>query len=60
MSLNELRLCVLSHREDIRAFHAYIDRSKSEGSMITINPNKEVWLLLTPMMKIGKKNFKRQ
>jgi hypothetical protein len=43
MSLNELRLCVLPQREDIQAFHAYIYRSKSEGGMVTINPNDENW-----------------
>jgi hypothetical protein len=43
MTLKELRRYVLTHREDIKAFHAYIDRSKSEGCMITINPNDENW-----------------
>ncbi|MGK7954871.1 MAG: hypothetical protein AB4063_06355 [Crocosphaera sp.] len=37
LSLNELRKYVLTHREDNKAFHTYIDRSKSEGRMITIN-----------------------
>lgn len=43
MTLKELRRYVLTHREDIAAFHAYVDRSKSEGKMITINPNDENW-----------------
>jgi hypothetical protein len=43
MTLKELRRYVLTHREDIAAFHAYVDRSKSEGRMITINPNDENW-----------------
>ena len=43
MTLKELRRYVLTHREDIAAFHAYIDRSKSEGRMITINPNDKNW-----------------
>jgi hypothetical protein len=28
MSLDELRRYVLTHREDINAFHIYVDRSK--------------------------------
>ncbi|BAZ88284.1 MULTISPECIES: hypothetical protein [Aphanizomenonaceae] len=43
MTLKELRHYILTHREDIAAFHAYVDRSKSEGRMITINPNDENW-----------------
>ncbi|MDB9309437.1 hypothetical protein PN471_12525 [Aphanizomenon sp. CS-733/32] len=43
MTLKELRRYVLTHREDIAAFHAYVDRSKSEGRMITINPNDQNW-----------------
>lgn len=43
MTMKELRRYVLTHREDIKAFHAYIDRSKSEGCMISINPNDENW-----------------
>lgn len=43
MTLKELRRYVLTHREDIAAFHAYVDRSKSEGKMITINPNDDNW-----------------
>jgi hypothetical protein len=43
MTLKELRRYVLTHRNDIAAFHAYVDRSKSEGKMITINPNDENW-----------------
>lgn len=43
MNMKELRHYVLTDREDIAAFHAYVDRSKSEGRMITINPNDENW-----------------
>ena len=43
MTLKELRRYVLTHREDIAAFHAYVDRSKEEGRMITINPKDENW-----------------
>jgi hypothetical protein len=43
MSLNELRRYVLTHREDITAFHVYIDRSKSEGRMISLDINDDNW-----------------
>jgi hypothetical protein len=43
MSLNELRQYVLIHREDLNAFHLYVDRSKSSGRMITINPDDPNW-----------------
>ncbi|MGK7893343.1 MAG: hypothetical protein AB4372_06890 [Xenococcus sp. (in: cyanobacteria)] len=43
MSLDELRQYVLHHREDIKAFEAYIDRSKSAGRMITIDPSDPEW-----------------
>jgi hypothetical protein len=43
MSLNELRQYVLIHREDLNAFHLYVDRSKSSGRMITINPGDPNW-----------------
>lgn len=43
MSLDELRRYVLTHREDINAFYAYIDRSKAAGRMITINPDDPDW-----------------
>ncbi|NER94901.1 MAG: hypothetical protein F6J86_13860 [Symploca sp. SIO1B1] len=43
MSLDELRQYVLTHREDINAFHVYIDRSKAVGRMITINPDDPNW-----------------
>ncbi len=39
MNLDELRRYVLTHREDINAFHAYIDRSKAAGRMISIDLN---------------------
>ena len=43
MSLDELRHYVLSHREDLAAFQAYIDRSKASGRMISINPKDAGW-----------------
>lgn len=43
MSLNELRQYVLTHREDVTAFHKYIDRSKAAGRMITIDLNDHSW-----------------
>jgi hypothetical protein len=43
MNLDELRHYVLVHREDINAFHAYIDRSKALGRMITIHPDDPNW-----------------
>jgi hypothetical protein len=42
-SLNELRQYVLTHREDTKAFYAYIDRSKSEGKMITVDLEDNHW-----------------
>ncbi|MGJ5676571.1 MAG: DUF6887 family protein [Nostochopsis sp.] len=43
MSLDELRRYVLSHREDIVAFQAYVDRSKAVGRMISIDLNDNNW-----------------
>ena len=43
MELDELRKYVLTHREDMNAFEAYIDRSKAAGRMITIEPNNSKW-----------------
>jgi hypothetical protein len=43
MNLDELRQYVLTHREDIRAFHVYVDRSKATGRMITINAEDPHW-----------------
>ncbi|MCC5634753.1 hypothetical protein LC593_02600 [Nostoc sp. CHAB 5844] len=43
MSLNQLRRYVLTHREDIEAFHVYIDRSKSEGRMVSLDMSDENW-----------------
>lgn len=39
MSLDDLRQYVLTHRENERAFYAYIDRSKATGRMISIDLN---------------------
>jgi hypothetical protein len=43
MNLDELRQYVLAHREDLNAFHVYVDRSKAVGRMITINPDDPDW-----------------
>lgn len=43
MSLDELRHYVLTNREDLAAFQMYVDRSKSSGRMISINPKDNRW-----------------
>ena len=43
MNLDELRQYVLAHRDDKHAFQIYIDRSKSSGRMIAINPSDSNW-----------------
>ena len=43
MELDELRQYVLTHSEDIQAFHVYVDRSKASGRMITIDPTDPQW-----------------
>ncbi|MFP4134948.1 MAG: DUF6887 family protein [Cyanobacteriota bacterium] len=43
MTLQELRQYVLKHREDIEAFHQYIDRSKIEGQMTTLDLSNSQW-----------------
>ncbi len=43
LSLEELRRYVLTHREDTHAFYAYVDRSKAEGKMITIDLDNDDW-----------------
>ncbi|KAM3097647.1 DUF6887 family protein [Phormidesmis sp. 146-12] len=43
MDLDELRRYMLEHREDIPAFHAYVDRSKAAGRMITIDVSDPNW-----------------
>lgn len=43
MSLDELRHYVLTNREDLAAFQAYVDRSKSSGRMISIDPKNNRW-----------------
>lgn len=43
MSLDELRRYVLTYREDLEAFHSYIDRSKAQGRMISIDLNSDRW-----------------
>lgn len=43
MSLKELRKYVLSHREDVEAFQRYVDRSKAEENMISLDLSDEQW-----------------
>ncbi len=43
MELDELRQYVLTHRENIQAFHVYIDRSKASGRMIAVDPSDPQW-----------------
>lgn len=43
MDLDELRRYMLKHREDISAFHAYVDRSTAAGRMITIDVGDPDW-----------------
>lgn len=43
MSLDELRRYVLAHREDVAAFHTYVDRSLAAGRMISIDLNDTRW-----------------
>ena len=43
LNLDELRQHVLTHREDTNAFYAYIDRSKNEGRMITVDLEDSHW-----------------
>jgi hypothetical protein len=43
MNLDELRRYLLTHREDETAFHTYVDRSKTAGRMITIDPSDPEW-----------------
>ncbi|MGB0561264.1 MAG: DUF6887 family protein [Spirulinaceae cyanobacterium] len=43
LDLDELRWYVLKYREDIKAFEMYVDRSKSIGRMITIDPSDPDW-----------------
>jgi hypothetical protein len=43
MSLDELRQYVLTYRENIQAFHVYVDRSKASGRMIAIDPSDPQW-----------------
>jgi len=43
LSLDELRQYVLTHREDTTAFYAYIDRSKIDGRMITVDLEDSHW-----------------
>ena len=43
MTLQELRQYILKHREDIEAFHQYVDRSKFEEKMISLDLNNSQW-----------------
>jgi hypothetical protein len=43
MNLNDLRHHVLTHREDLNAFHHYVDYSKTSGRTIAMNPSDPNW-----------------
>ncbi|MEM8780297.1 MAG: hypothetical protein AAGF26_15790 [Cyanobacteria bacterium P01_G01_bin.49] len=43
LNLDELREYVLTYREDTTAFYAYIDRSKVNGRMITVDLEDNHW-----------------
>ncbi|MCG9890499.1 MAG: hypothetical protein MH252_05450 [Thermosynechococcaceae cyanobacterium MS004] len=43
MNLNDLRQFVLTHQEDLNAFHHYVNRSKASERMIAINPSDPNW-----------------
>ncbi len=43
INLDELRQYVLMHRENTTAFQLYIDRSKTTGRTITIDPSDPEW-----------------
>ena len=43
LSLDELRQYVLNYREDTFAFYAYIDRSKTDGKMISVDLEDNHW-----------------
>lgn len=45
MTLDQLRQYTLKHREDIEALalHKYIDRSKSEGQMSSLDLSNSQW-----------------
>ncbi|MBP0026830.1 DUF6887 family protein [Roseofilum sp. Guam] len=43
MSLDELRRYMLTHRDDRDAFEIYVDRSKNEGRMVTLDMNDPGW-----------------
>jgi hypothetical protein len=43
MGLDELRQYVLTHRENVQAFHVYVDRSKrvfEKSNLLRLNPRK--------------------
>jgi hypothetical protein len=40
MSQKELHQYVLTHREDLEAFHAYVDKLHAEGNWIEMPPLK--------------------
>lgn len=54
MSLDELRRYMLTHREDIEAFHVYVDRSQEEGRMQSIDAGDSNW-----QEKLDKKVYER-
>ena len=55
MSLDELRRYMLTHRDDRNAFEIYVDRSKNEGRMVTLDMNDPGWeQRLTDRIQYGK------
>jgi hypothetical protein len=43
MGLDELRRYMLTHRDDRHAFQTYVDRSKAEGRMVTLDMGDPNW-----------------
>lgn len=42
MSLKELRVYVIQHPDDDKAFYAFVDRSKAEGNWVKMPPLKSM------------------
>lgn len=43
MDIDDLRRYVLQHRADIAAFEAYIDRSRADGRIVSVNSEDSHW-----------------
>lgn len=59
MSLAEVKRYFLEHRDDEKAFYAYVDKLRASGQMITIDPSnpeseKQAWVEIEKRLK--KKN----